>query len=91
MKGTSDKCYLIFSSSHSTNIQVANSLIKNSNYDKLLCLKTDCSLTSYEHIKRTLEQEIESICPSCDIMTLEKERISISFFKFFFENLNTGP
>ena len=41
MKGNSDKCHLIMITNNAKEIQVGESLIKTSNYEKLLDIKID--------------------------------------------------
>ena len=50
LKGNTNKCHLIVSSDNPTEIQVLESLIKNTTYEKLLGIKIDNKLTFDEHI-----------------------------------------
>ena len=50
LKGNTDKCDLIVSSDDPTEIQVGESVIKITTCEKLLGIKIDNKLTSYEHI-----------------------------------------
>ena len=50
LKGNTGKCHLIVSSDDSTEIQVGESVIKNTTCEKLLGIKIDNKLTFDEHI-----------------------------------------
>ena len=85
MKGNSDKHHLIFSSNDSLNTQVGNSL---TSYVALKLI----GISLYANTSSVLlNNKLKALARVATFMTQEKERISTSFFKFLFENLNTFP
>ena len=50
MKGNTDKCHLIMSTNNNPEIQLGDSLIKASDYEKLLGLKIDYKLNFDNHV-----------------------------------------
>ena len=62
MKGNTDKCHFIISSNDSSEIKIGNSLIKNSNCEKLLGVKIDTKLTFDDHIKDMCRKANNKLC-----------------------------
>ena len=62
MKGSTDKYHFIISSIDSSEIKRGNSLIKSSNYEKLLGVKIDTKLTFDDYVKALWRKVNSKLC-----------------------------
>ena len=84
LKGNTDKCHLIVSSDDSTEIQVGESVIKNTTCEKLLGIKIDNKLTFDEHVSgpcKKAANKLRAVARVTSYMSLPKKKLlSNSFF-----------
>ena len=62
MKTKNDKCHFIISSNDASEIKIGNSMIKSSNFEKLLGVKIDTKLTYNDHTKGLRRKANSDLC-----------------------------
>ena len=72
LKGNTDKCHLIVSSDDPTEIQVGESVIKNTNCEKLPGIKIDNKFTFDEHVR--------ALARITSYMSLPKKKLFLNSF-----------
>ena len=85
MKGNTDKCHFLVSTSQELSLNVNSFKIKNSDFEKLLGVKFDSKLRFDQHITdlcRTASRKIQALARVTPFMNLSKRRLLMnSFFK----------
>ena len=83
LKGNTGKCHLIVSSDDSTEIQVGESVIKNTTCEKLLGIKIDNKLTFDEHISglcKKAANKLRALARVTSYMSLPKKKLLLNSF-----------
>ena len=83
LKGNTDKCHLIISSDDPTEIQVGESVIKNTTCEKLLGIKVDNKLTFDEHISglcKKAANKLGTLARVASYMSHPKKKLLLNFF-----------
>ena len=83
MKGNTDKCHSIMITNNAKEIQVVESLIKTSNYEKLLDIKIDYKLTFDNHINTSCKKannKLRVLARATSYMTIEKKKPLMNSF-----------
>ena len=92
MKGNTDKCHLIMSTSNTPELKVGDSLIKTSTCKKLLDVKIDYKLMFDNHVANLCEKannKLRALARATPCMTVEKRKILKN--SFFNAQLNYCP
>ena len=79
MKGNTDKCHLVVSTDEPIEIRVGESLIKSSNCEKLLGVKTDNKHNFDTHVKgicKKANNKLRALATATPYMSLEKRNSS---------------
>ena len=83
MKGNTDKCHLIMSTNNNPEIQIEDSLIEASEYEKLLGLKIDYKLNFDNHVNslcKKANSKLRALARATPYMKIEKKKLLMNFF-----------
>ena len=83
LKGNTDKCHLIVSSDNPTEIQVGESVVKNTTCVKLLRIKIDSKLTFDEHVSGLCKKsadKLRALARVTSYMSLPKKKLLLNSF-----------
>ena len=83
MKGNTDKCHLIMSRNNNPEIQVGDSLIKASDYEKFLGLKIDYKLNFDNHVNslcKKANNKLRALARATPYMNIEKKKLLMNSF-----------
>ena len=91
-KGNTDKWHLIISTNNTPELEIGDSLIKTSTYEKLLGVKIDYILTFDNHVSNFLKKannKWRALPRAAPYMTIEKRKLLVN--SFFNSQLNYCP